>query len=176
VRGLCERLHRGEVMKRTTEVMVMTRCKNIDCSSTGMVLMKGEKMPCPVCGGKKLVATPAPKVGDKATFRLHTDCKACEVVHVSKSGKSITLRMCRAILLNGANSGAPDALTCVPGGFAGRVSGTQRWHVESDADGNEMRATLRKNGIWKAAGYSTHSPTMATVTIGVWAHYYDYNF
>jgi hypothetical protein len=152
---------------------IKVRC--FECMSTGMTFVDGKRVPCPTCGGTKLIEMDPPKVGDKATYGIYTDAIACEVIAVSKSGKQATLRECTAKLLNGAGSGEPDAQTFTPGGFVGHTSGTQRWEIKSNPNGIVVKATLRKNGIWKLAGHRTQSPGMK-VTFGVWNHHHDHNF
>lgn len=118
------------------------------------------------------------RVGDGATFTLYTDAQACTVIKVSPSGKTITLRYDKQKLLNGPSSGEPDALTVHPGGFAGHVTGRQRWHTEPDLDGTVIKASLRTlpsgRQVWKQTGHPTRSPG-CSVDHG--RHpYYDYNY
>ena len=95
------------------------------------------------------------KVGDLATICYHSDCVVHEVI--AKSAKSVTLRECKATLLNGVNSGELDALQFEAGGFSGHTSGNQRYDVVSDPEGHVVVARLRKRprhiplpcGKWK---------------------------
>ncbi len=118
------------------------------------------------------------RVGDGATFTLYTDAYACTVINVSPSGKTITLRYDKQKLLNAPSSGEPDALTSHPGGFAGHVSGSQRWHTEPDLDGTVIKASLRTlpsgRQVWKQTGHPARSPG-CEVTHGRHPHY-DYNY
>lgn len=120
--------------------------------------------------------TPPPtfEVGDGATLCLYTDRYACTVVAVSPNGKTITLRRDKATLLNGFESGEPDALVFSPGGFMGHTSGVQRYSYEPNPDGQEFKASLRKNGQWVRCGHATTSPGNR-VTAGRHERY-DYNF
>ena len=115
------------------------------------------------------------KVGDKATHTVHTDSHAGYIVHVSPNGKTVLFARAEATLLNGPNSGEPDALHVSPGGFAGHTSGTQRWKVaDKPMEGRRDKFTLRGTGRWKIAGHSTRSPGN-TLTAGHYPHY-DFNF
>jgi len=114
------------------------------------------------------------EVGDGATYRTYTDYSAYTVIEVSCNGKTITLREDKATLLNGFNSGEEDALKFTPGGFAGHVSGAQRYKFEPNPDGRVIKASLRKNGQWVRTGHPTSSPG-CRVTKGR-RQFYDYNF
>lgn len=128
--------------------------------------------------------TPAPipaeyalKPGDEITVTTHTDAKACYVERVSRNGRTAVIRHAKQTLLNGPNSGEPDALVSTTGGFCAHVEGTQRWAVEYDPAGFTERITLRQRGngaVWKRTGSATTSP-------GNFARkghrpYYDFNF
>lgn len=113
-----------------------------------------------------------PVVGMGVTVCHWTDSQAYTIVSVSKSGRMITLVRDVATLLNGTQSGEPDALQFSPGGFFGHTSGKQRY---SYAPGNVKtsqvsKATLRKDGIWR------ESITNNRVLIGERSEYYDFNF
>lgn len=120
--------------------------------------------------------SPAPvSIGDLFTYTVHTDRTVYEVVRITAAGRKIVLRRCRQTLLNGANSGEPDALVMIPGGFAAHTTGTQRWEVESDPEGEEMTATYReKIGCWKPVGSATKTPGFR-IRPGSSPHY-DFNF
>jgi hypothetical protein len=95
-------------------------------------------------------------IGDLMTYLIHTDRNVYEVVAVEGGGKKLTLRACRMTLLNGADSGEPDALKVFPGGFAAHTTGVQRWSVEPDPDGHEVVVTYRPAvGRWKVLGNPT---------------------
>ena len=120
-----------------------------------------------------------PVVGGPATYTLATDSHACTVVAIDRKGTRVTLRADKATLLNGANSGEPDALQFAPGGFFGHTSGTQRYAYEPDPNGETYVVTrrVRRSGkvVWKSVGHDTNSP-------GLNAHFryrcehYDFNF
>ncbi len=115
------------------------------------------------------------KVGDKATHTTHTDSHAGYITYVSPNGKTVTFARAEAKLLNGPDSGEPDALTFSPGGFVGHTSGTQRWEVApAPREGGGTKFTLRSTGRWKVSGGGTHTPGN-TLTPGHHPHY-DYNF
>ncbi len=124
-------------------------------------------------------APPAAKlaIGEGGTHTTYTDANAGYVEAISPNGKTAMVRMAKQTLLNGCNSGEPDALVRHPGGFAGHVEGTQRWAVEANPDGHLEKFTLRKSGafwIWKLAGSATREPGNS-LTKG---HHpqYDFNF
>jgi hypothetical protein len=111
-----------------------------------------------------------PEVGDGVTLHGWSDSDPGTITRVSPNGKRIWFRMDSATLLNGVNSGEPDALTFSPGGFMGHTSGTQRWKIEPNPEGAECSATLRKDGSWCLVGGDSR------VSVGErWKHY-DYNF
>jgi hypothetical protein len=115
------------------------------------------------------------KVGDKATHTTHTDSHAGYIVHVSPNGKTVLFARAEAKLLNGANSGEPDALEFSSGGFVGHTSGTQRWEIaDKPNESHRDKFTLRGNGRWKVAGGGTYTPGN-TLSAGHY-HHYDYNF
>ena len=118
----------------------------------------------------------APKVGDAATYRVWTDHHACTVIAVSKSGVMVTLQRDKATLLNGFNSGEPDALTSTPAGFAHIVNGVQRYAYERDPEGEIIKVSYRaKFGTWKAVGHRATSPG-GSATFGSRREYHDYGF
>src|SRR3990167_1858664 len=97
-----------------------------------------------------------------------SDGYAYTVVAVSASGKKVTLRRDTATLLNGANSGEPDALVMTPGGFAGHTTGVQRYEYAPDQDGAVRVARWSaKHGAFRSAG--------ERVKFGRFEHY-DFNF
>jgi hypothetical protein len=111
-----------------------------------------------------------PEVGEGVTIRGWSDSHPGTIIRVSPNNKRIWFRMDSATLINGADSGEPDALRFSPGGFVGHMSGTQRWHIEPNPEGAEVSATLRQDGSWCLVGGDTR------VTVGErWKHY-DFNF
>jgi hypothetical protein len=111
-----------------------------------------------------------PEVGDGVTLHGWSDSDPGTITRVSPNGRRIWFRMDSATLLNGVDSGEPDALRFSPGGFVGHTSGTQRWKIEPNPEGAECSATLRKDGSWCLVGGDSR------VSVGErWKHY-DYNF
>jgi hypothetical protein len=114
------------------------------------------------------------KVNDEVTYVLYTDADAGWVSKVSPNGKTIEVELGSKTLLNGVNSGEPDALHFSPGGFMGHVSGVQRWKVEREENPITLKFTLRKTGQWKLAKSSTKS--QGCELIAGHSPYYDFNF
>lgn len=104
------------------------------------------------------------EVGDEVTLSGYSDCEAYTVI--ARTLCTLTLQADKATLLNGANSGQPDALQFAPGGFVGHTSGRQRWQCERDTSGRTVRAHFTKRG-WQADG--------KRVSAGRFPHY-DFNF
>lgn len=102
---------------------------------------------------------------------------AATVIKVSPNGRTVIVRYCEQKLLNGSNSGHPEALTFTPGGFCGHVEGRQIWKVTSDPAGATAKFSLRKVGPywrWKLAG-TTAASQGNTLKPGHRPHY-DFNF
>lgn len=117
------------------------------------------------------------KVGDPVTHRIYTDANAATVIKVSPNGRTVIVRYCEQKLLNGANSGHPEALTFTPGGFCGHTEGNQIWEVKDNPEGGTAKFTLRKVGAfwtWKLAGSRNREPGN-TLKPGHHPHY-DFNF
>ena len=91
------------------------------------------------------------KEGDGVHWSEGTDTVAGTVVEVR--GASIYVIEDKVRLLNGADSGAQDALSVSVGGFAGHVEGRQRYEF-SPGVGNPRRFSRRKTGDFKLAGTS----------------------
>lgn len=70
---------------------------------------------------------------ERVTVCGYSDRQVCQVIKRTKT--TLTLRTLKATLLNGVNSGEPDALQFSPGGFIGHTSGNQRWKLEEDENG-----------------------------------------
>lgn len=111
------------------------------------------------------------KVGDGCTIKFYTDRIACTVVEVTE--KRIVVQEDDATLLNGFDSGQPDALRAYTSGFGAHVEGIQRYAYKSDPEGRRFVGTLRKNGkvVMQHEGMNTGSK----FTPGRHKHY-DYNF
>lgn len=121
------------------------------------------------------------KVGDGATYTIHTDSKAGTII--KRTAKTIWWQRDKATLLNGMNSDAEDKLTCSVGGFAGHVEGRQRYAYERDEDGSIVKFSRREitnpyskktRVVWKRCGHGTKSPG-CTLNVGRNEHY-DYNY
>ncbi len=125
------------------------------------------------------------KVGDPVNWSAGTDCQPGTVVEVTPS--AIFVRGVKTVLLNGCNSGEPDALTFQAGGFVGHTSGTQRYSFEEipEQPGRESRgkkftkraANEYRGAKAKEAGTSIRGSMRAW---GVLRHghakHYDYNY
>lgn len=95
-----------------------------------------------------------PKVGDKCTEHCYSDAHACQVVWVSKSGKTMRIRH-NAYHVKG------------PGGM-----GHQDWVLhENEFEGEEIECTKRRNGDWRVKG-----PHGNYIALGQWHKYYDWSF
>jgi hypothetical protein len=115
-----------------------------------------------------------PQVGDEVTHIRWTDATAGWVKSVSKSGNTVEVEYAQQTLLNGANSGEPDALKVSPGGFVGHTSGVQRWKIERTENTFTQKFTRRSNGRWLVSGQSMKSPG-GDLIAGHHPHY-DFNF
>lgn len=123
-----------------------------------------------------------PQVGDEVTHIRWTDATAGWIKSVSKSGNTVEVEYADQTLLNGANSGEPDALQFEAGGFLGHTSGVQRWKIERknlcSCCGNNgcftQKFTRRSNGRWLVSGQSMKSP--GGDLIAGHAPHYDFNF
>ena len=115
-----------------------------------------------------------PVVGMGATVRGYSDAHAATIVYVGKTGALLQVQYDKATLLNGVNSGEPDALKFIPGGFVGHTSGVQRYAFERMPDVARQTFTLRKNGSWVRQGEPMKNGTR--LTVGVRSHHYDFNF
>ena len=118
-----------------------------------------------------MILTGRRKVGDGVTTHGYSDAHAWTVIAVS--ARLITIQRDKAILLNGPNSGEPDALTCTPGGFCAHWEGAQRYRYERDPNGAIRKASLRKDGGWRLVG----EPLKGGKFLTAGRHeFYDYNF
>jgi hypothetical protein len=106
-------------------------------------------------------------VGEGVCWNGYSDVRAGTVVRVSNSRVYVVEDNAR--LLNGFDSGEPDALTVSIGGFAAHVTGEQRYEF-SPGNGPELLFTARKGGRVVMAG-------CADTTLGRGrVKHYDYNF
>lgn len=115
------------------------------------------------------VASVTPSVGMGITVCGWSDRNAGTIVRVSPSGKTIWAQLDNQELLNGINSGEPDALKMDPGGFVGHVSGQQRWKCTPNPAASIGQIRRRKDGSWKDVGGGR-------VLVGVRNPHYDFNF
>lgn len=118
-----------------------------------------------------------PTVGMGATTHGYSDSHAHTIIAVAKSGKRITLQRDRATLLNGGNSGEPDALHFEIGGFCAHVTGKQRYQIEPDPQGTTDDYSLRVykgKSYWVRVGESAKGGMRCT--IGERYEHYDFNF
>ncbi len=119
------------------------------------------------------------KVGDGATMNGYSDSHACTIIAISE--KRITVQVDDAKILNGSNSGEPDALHFSPGGFCGHTSGQQRWETTPNPDGAKATYSLRKwndykgNPTYRWAPVGSKRHEGSSLTEGR-HHHYDYNF
>ena len=95
------------------------------------------------------------EVGSGATINHYSDSIACSVISISKAGGMMRIQEDTSTLLNGVNSGEPDALQFSPGGFVGHTSGKQRWDNTKNPVGIIHRVTLRTDGKWKISRENT---------------------
>lgn len=109
-------------------------------------------------------------VGDGATMHLYSDAHAGTIIKAGKS--SVVWQRDKAELLNGAESGEPDALKFHVGGFAAHCEGRQRYAYERNENGETITFSRRKNGRWIRKGATM---TGEDLTEGRYEHY-DYNF
>lgn len=122
---------------------VCERCGERKTYSMGLLRTVCQNQRCPD------PAAP-PRVGEGVTHLGYTDRYAYTIIKVTP--KTITAQRDKAILLNGVNSGEPDALTFSPGGFFGHTEGTQRYRYERDPMGEVVKFSLRNDGIWRKSG------------------------
>lgn len=122
-------------------------------------------------------------VGDQATLCGYTDRRSYTVI--ATTATTITLQENKRELLNGINSGEPDALRFTPGGFSGHTDGTQRWKVEQDPEGHIIKAHMKRKPrkVWTQKqdgeyGY-VFMPDFrngSSIVIPGAHDYYDFNF
>jgi hypothetical protein len=123
------------------------------------------------------VARHIPVVGEGANVYGYSDVYAYTVIKVNAAGDIAFLQRDKATLLNGVDSGEPDALHFSAGGFCGHTSGVQRYSYERDPNGEVVRVSLRKKGrfagTWRTKGSGTGA---SRVRFGERAEHYDFNF
>lgn len=104
-----------------------------------------------------------------ANMHGYSDIKAHEIVR-SVFSKILEVRAMTAKLLNGVNSGEPDALQFEPGGFFGHTSGIQRYEYTQDTSARVFRIRLHKDGKWRDAVGRRFVPSDSP------REFYDFNF
>ena len=122
------------------------------------------------------------KVGDHVTLRYGTDMKAGTVMRVTPTTAYVAVHP--STLLNGVESGQPDAMTFTAGGFAGHFEGRQRYMVDDhQTEGSLVKVTFRKNdkvndavGVWRMAGCAGGLGKLDGVVYSGWSPYYNFNF
>lgn len=114
------------------------------------------------------------KVGDPVTHHMYSDSNAGWVSAVSRNGRQVEVELARAQLLNGPDSGAPDALKFSPGGFCGHMSGNQRWLLTRDEHPKKLVFTKRSNGRYRLRG--AHYRGRGDELSAGHHHHYDFNF
>ena len=104
-----------------------------------------------------------PEVGMGATQTGWSDSTPYEIIEVSPSGKTITLRKMDAVI---DPEWKPEM---VVGGFAGHTTNnhSQRWMITPNPAGVVKKARMTKKG-WHC--------DMGEVVVGVARKFYDYNF
>ena len=118
------------------------------------------------------------KVGDPVSWSAGTDTRCGTVVRLTKT--KVFIQEVEATLLNGPNSGEPDALHFAPGGFCGHMSGVQR-HSFAEPSGPE-RAFSRRN-LRNGSTVAKQQGTSMSGSMSSWgrlrhghAAHYDFNF
>jgi hypothetical protein len=116
----------------------------------------------------KSLLIPKFKVGDGATWVVHTDRHAGTIVEVSKSGKKITLQRDTATRLTD-----PEFLA---GGFSAHCTNNNEieYSYEQNPEGAKSVFTLRANGEWKLQ--NTSADGYGNNLIAGRREHYDYNF
>lgn len=89
-------------------------------------------------------------VGQGVRWSGHSDLYAGTVVGVTKT--SVSVQEDRGKVLNGANSGEPDALVFHSGGFVAHCEGEPRYRYTQDLTARVRVFTRRKNGEWVQKG------------------------
>jgi hypothetical protein len=123
------------------------------------------------------------KIGDGVTLCGYSDRDAYTVI--ATTAKTITIQRDKATLLNGFESGEPDALQFSPGGFVGHTSGTQRYSYERNPEGHILKCHMKKrptliwtkgaDGIYSDVANADFRQGSSRVSAGR-SEYYDFNF
>lgn len=94
-----------------------------------------------------------PEVGMGCTECLYTDSHACTITKVSESGKTIWYRRDKAKIVKGT-----------------ALDGSAEYEYSFDENGFDHKATLRKDGRYRATG------TNFGIILGVRNEFYDPHF
>lgn len=127
----------------------------------------------------KTLPTNPYRIDDQVTVCGYSDRKSFTVI--ASTPTTITIQENKRTLLNGFDSGEPDALVMTPGGFLGHTEGEQRWMVERDTNGSIIKAHMQHTPqkVW-TEGYAyveraNFKSKMGKVIPG--SHdFYDFNF
>lgn len=92
-------------------------------------------------------------IGEGATVHIGSDSYPYTIIDVSDSGKTIYLRQDKVERTD-----------------SNGMSELQEYNYFPNPEGEEIKATLRKNGAWKT------TKDNCPVTIGVRRRYYDFSF
>jgi hypothetical protein len=103
-----------------------------------------------------------PVVGMIVTVHLYSDSHVYDVIAVSPSTKTLTLRQRKAILVKKP--------VMVVGGFAGHVVEDAEWRTETDLNGSVTRAD------WSSSRNSYMVHKRCRVSLDRDSYHYDYNF
>jgi hypothetical protein len=121
------------------------------------------------------------QVGDKVGVRYHSDIKPGTVIKATAS--KVTIQLHSFKLLNGPESGEPDAMTVTVGGFCAHWEGRQRNEIDETSNDGTVTATFRKGdmlngqtGIWRQTGYTGGRGKLGGVIYNGLVAYHDYNF
>lgn len=104
-----------------------------------------------------LDCSPAPRVGMPATVCYYTDRDPATVVRVSKTLKTVFVKLDKWKVVDGSE-----------------YNGSAKYRYEHDPEADEIEFRLRKNGRWVRAGESTKEGTR--LVLGRRRRFYDPHF
>ena len=118
------------------------------------------------------------KTGDGVSWSVGSDAHAGTVISVAKNGKSVDVVEDVAVLLNGSQSGADDALEFDQGGFLGHTEGEQRYRYAAGDPKDVMTFSFRAGmDRFKLRGVSVNGSMRSAFTLRAGrAKHRDYNF
>tara|TARA_R110002020_G_scaffold145908_4_gene320205 strand:+ start:3719 stop:4687 length:969 start_codon:yes stop_codon:yes gene_type:complete len=116
--------------------------------------------------------------GDGVSWSVGSDTHSGTVVSVAKNGKSVDVVEDVAVLLNGSQSGADDALEFTPGGFFGHTEGEQRYRYAPGNPNDVMTFSFRASmDRFKLRGVSINGSMRSAFTLYAGrSKHHDYNF